>query len=151
MALSYRVTIMPHVSVEVDAFRYLHPFRTQTATTGSIGTGQLAAGLYTDDTPSFLEESTEWVPAPCTRQNFVGFSSSDGFTSRASANRTNSRSVTHRTWDSTLASVSRLMSQPASWSRPANSACVSPSASRRDRSVGPIMFCSVAICSEIRT
>ena len=40
-------------------------------------------------------------------QNFVGFSSSDGFTSRASAKRTNSRSVTHRTWDSTSASVSR--------------------------------------------
>ena len=53
MALSYRVTIMPHVSVEVDAFRYPHPFRTQTATTGSIGTGQLAAGLYTDPTPLF--------------------------------------------------------------------------------------------------
>ena len=111
MALSYRVTIMPHVSVEVDAFRYPHPFRTQTATTGSIGTGQLAAGLYTDPTPSFLEESTEWVPAPCTRQNFVGFISSDGSISRASANRT---------WDSTLASVSRLMSQPVICNRPAN-------------------------------
>ena len=45
-------------------------------------------------------------------QNLVGFSNSEGSTSRASANRTNSRSVTHRTWDSTLASVSRLMSQP---------------------------------------
>ena len=88
---------------------------------------------------------------PLPGQNFVGFSSSDGFTSRASAKRTNSWSVTHRTRDSTLARVSRLMSQPAIWSRPANSACVSPSASRRDRSVGPIMFCSVAICSEIRT
>ena len=64
MALSYRVTIMPHVSVEVDAFRYLHPFRTQTATTGSIGTGQLAAGLYTDPTPCVLQEFTEWVPGP---------------------------------------------------------------------------------------
>ena len=47
--------------------------------------------------PCFLEESTEWVTAPCTRQNFVGFSSSDGSTSRASANRTSARSVTHRT------------------------------------------------------
>jgi hypothetical protein len=40
------------------------PFRTQTATTGSIGTGQLAAGLYTDPTPCFLQEFTEWVPGP---------------------------------------------------------------------------------------
>ena len=64
MALSYRVTIMPHVSVEVDAFRYLHPFRTQTATTGSIGTGQLAAGLYTDPTPLFWRNPQNGSPRP---------------------------------------------------------------------------------------
>jgi hypothetical protein len=51
-------------------------------------------------------------PAVVMAQNLAGFSSSDGCTSKAAANRTNSRSVTHRTWDSTLASVSRLMSQP---------------------------------------
>lgn len=48
--------------------------------------------------PQGLKSKTPAHPfRPLPGQNFAGLSSSDGSTSRASANRTNSRSVTHRT------------------------------------------------------
>jgi hypothetical protein len=49
--------IGPDVSAKSDASRHPHPFRTRSAWAGSIGTGQLAAGLDTDPTPCFLRDA----------------------------------------------------------------------------------------------
>jgi hypothetical protein len=49
--------IGPDVSAKSDASRHPHPFRTRSAWAGSIGTGQLAAGLDTDPPPCFLRDA----------------------------------------------------------------------------------------------
>jgi hypothetical protein len=51
-----------------------------------------------------------------------------------------SKSATHRTWDSILARVSRLISQPRILQRPASSAWLRPAAMRRLRICGPTVL-----------
>ncbi len=77
MALSYRVKIMPHVSVEVDASYHTTP--SELKPPRLVPSAPASWQRVSTRTPPlvFCRNSQNGSPDPGTRQNFVGFSSSD--------------------------------------------------------------------------
>lgn len=85
-----------------------------------------ARGNFTNDTSGYFDRR-------------FGSSASTG-TRNTPASVMSSMSVTHRTWSSIRATMSRLTSHPDNWHFAANCACDKPSLLRNDISRGPTAF-----------
>lgn len=114
------------------------------------GAGAMTPSIILPANPEPKPEASADDTDSGARRNFTGdksayfdrrFGSSASTGTRSTpASVTSSMSVTHRTWSSIRATMSRLTSQPDSWHFAANCSCDKPSLLRNDISRGPTAF-----------